>query len=62
MLSVTAASCSRADDSQAVFMLEDHENQFAHFAARNALLVTRRRVKWLAEVQGGLEAFAVDRP
>ncbi len=36
-----------------------HENPFAHFAARNALLVTRARVKWLAEVQGRLQAFAV---
>lgn len=27
------------------------EDQFAHFAVRNALLVTRARVKWLAEVQ-----------
>ncbi len=32
------------------------EDQFAHFAARNALLVTRARVKWLAEVQGRLKA------
>ncbi len=35
------------------------EDPFAHFAARNALLVTRARVKWLAEVQGQLEALAV---
>ncbi len=35
------------------------EDQFAHFAARNALLVARARVKWLAEVQGRLKAFAV---
>ncbi len=35
------------------------EAQFAHFAARNGLRVTRARVKWLAEVQGRLEAFAV---
>ena len=34
------------------------EDQFAHFAARNALLVTRARVKWLAEVQARLEASA----
>ncbi len=32
------------------------QNQFAHFAARNALLVTRARVNWLVEVQGRLEA------
>lgn len=31
-----------------------HEDQFAHFAARNALLVTRARVKWLAEVRARL--------
>ena len=35
------------------------ENQFMHFAARNALLVTRARVKWLAEVQERLKAVAV---
>jgi hypothetical protein len=35
------------------------DNQFAHFAARNALLVTRARVKWLAEVQARLGVTAV---
>ncbi len=30
------------------------EDPFAHLAARNALLVTRARVKWLAEVQAQL--------
>lgn len=30
------------------------EDRFAHFAAKNALLVTRARVKWLAEVHAHL--------
>ena len=30
------------------------KDQFAHFAAKNALLVTRARVRWLAEVQAQL--------
>ena len=36
------------------------ENLFAHFAARNALLVMRARVKWLAEVQEQLRTFAAE--
>lgn len=35
------------------------ENQFAHFAARNAWLVTCARVKWLAEVRARLQAATV---
>ena len=35
------------------------DDQFAHFAARNALLVTRARVKWLAEIRARLKILAV---
>ena len=33
------------------------EDQWAYFAARNALLVTRARVGWLTQVQARLEAL-----
>ena len=32
------------------------KNAFAYFATRNALLVTRARLKWLVEVRGHLGA------
>ena len=38
------------------------DNKFTHFAARNALLVTRARVKWLTEVQGQLKVAWLEAP